>query len=301
VIPTFPEFKLVALEDREAIEAHTCRFEPYSDFNFTSLWAWDTSEARLISDLEGNLVVRFTDYRTHEPFFSFLGTNECERTAQTLTSYATAQGITPKLRLMPAVSIANLNPKWCVEEDRDNFDYVYSVREHVLLAGPDFKRARNFVSRFLREHSTTRVEMVDLADKNVQERVMEVIRAWEASKIESGKTYELGHELAAMQRLFSTTVSRLTFLTGVFSGDVMLGISIDELLPDRYCISHFCKADISHAGIYDFLVHKKAKYLESRGVVLMNHEQDLGVDGLRRSKCAYRPVRFLKKYVVSKV
>lgn len=76
MIPQFPEFKIVEVGDREAVESHTHRYPPYSDFNFTSLWAWDTSNERMISELNGNLVVRFTDYATNEPFLSFLGTNK---------------------------------------------------------------------------------------------------------------------------------------------------------------------------------------------------------------------------------
>ncbi len=83
MIPQFPDFKHVEVDDREAVEAHTHRYEPYSDFNFTSLWAWDTSGERMISELNGNLVVRFTDYSTHEPFLSFLGDSQTEHTAKT--------------------------------------------------------------------------------------------------------------------------------------------------------------------------------------------------------------------------
>ena len=55
MIPQFPKFKHVEVTDREAVETHTHRFDPYSDFNFTSLWAWDTSNERMISELSDSL------------------------------------------------------------------------------------------------------------------------------------------------------------------------------------------------------------------------------------------------------
>src|SRR3989338_2938897 len=64
MIPQFPQFKRVEITDREAVEAHTHKYEPYSDFNFTSLWAWDTNGERMISELNGNLV-RFRSLSQH--------------------------------------------------------------------------------------------------------------------------------------------------------------------------------------------------------------------------------------------
>ena len=73
MIPKFPQFKKIELSDRVDVEAHTSLFEPYSDFEFTCLWTWDMKGERMISELNNNLVVRFTDYNTHNPFLSFLG------------------------------------------------------------------------------------------------------------------------------------------------------------------------------------------------------------------------------------
>lgn len=147
MIPQFPKFKAVEVSDRATVEAHTHRYPPYSDFNFTSLWAWDTSGERMISELNANLVVRFTDYSTHEPFFSFLGANEQDNTARTLLEHATETGIIAELRLMPQCSVADIRSSALHSiEDRNNFDYVYSVPEHSALSGGHYKRSRNFVN-----------------------------------------------------------------------------------------------------------------------------------------------------------
>ncbi len=41
MLPKFPNFKKIELSDRKDVENITSRFPPYSDFNFSSLWAWD--------------------------------------------------------------------------------------------------------------------------------------------------------------------------------------------------------------------------------------------------------------------
>jgi hypothetical protein len=300
VIPVFPEFKKIEVTDREAVEAHTHKYEPYSDFNFISLWAWDTSEERMISELNGNLVVRFTDYSTNEPFLSFLGTNETEHTARTLIDYCKANDLPMTLKLMPEISVKDIRPSVLkVEEDRDNFDYVYSVSQHASFLGGDYKRSRNFVNTFKRENSSARAEIIDLADVGAQGDILKVIDVWEKNKIEKEQEYELEHEKSAMQRLFATADKHTLTVTAIFVDNAIFAFGIDELLPNQYCISHFQKADTAQKGIYDFLIQEKARHFETHGVAYINFEQDLGVEGLRRSKMAYRPVDFLKKYLVS--
>lgn len=301
MIPTFPEFKIVEVGDREAVESHTHRYPPYSDFNFTSLWAWDTSNERMISELNGNLVVRFTDYKTNEPFLSFLGSNETEHTARTLLEYCKEHSLPETLRLIPEVSVEGLAAKdFIVEEDRDNFDYIYSVPELSLLAGGKFKGRRNFVNRFVHEHATAHAEIIDLADdRDVQGKILATLDSWEQHKQSRGKKYELEHEKAAIKRIFETAHLHELVITAIFEDNTMLAFSIDEVLPNQFCIGHFWKADSSCTGVYDFLIQKKAQHFETLGLAFLNYEQDLGVEGLRQSKMDYRPVDFLKKYVVS--
>ncbi|OGY35168.1 MAG: hypothetical protein A3E36_00640 [Candidatus Andersenbacteria bacterium RIFCSPHIGHO2_12_FULL_45_11b] len=79
MIPKFPEFKPLEMTDREEIIGYTSKFLPYSDFNFTSMWSWDIDGKIMVSELNGNLVVNFSDYVTSEPFYSLIGDNDIER------------------------------------------------------------------------------------------------------------------------------------------------------------------------------------------------------------------------------
>jgi hypothetical protein len=296
MIPTFPTFKRVELADRQDVEAHTSRFEPYSDFNFTSLWAWDVSNDRMISQLNGNLIVRFTDYRTNEAFLSFLGDRQPEETARQLILHSRAMGFPTELRLVPAISIAGTS-NLSAQEDRDNFDYLYSTRQHAELNGPDFKRSRNFVRKFERDYPGAVFRTIDLCEPRVRSMVIELLKRWEGRR--SGHSTDIGHEREAIGRLLETFPAHRLLATGICEGDTLLGFSIDELLPNAHCICHFWKAEIRCGGVYDYLLHRKAIHLLASGIERINCEQDLGVAGLRKSKTSYRPVSFLKKYRVT--
>lgn len=293
MIPAFPAFKRIELADRADVEAYTSRFEPFSDFNFTSLWAWDVSGDRMISQLNGNLVVRFSDYRTDELFLSFLGDRAPNDTARRLIEYSGKLGLAAELRLVPEISIADTSPlRW--REDRDNFDYLYATRQHVDLTGPEFKRARNFVRKFERDCPHATFQPIDPTAPGTREKIIDLLERWAQSRNDGSS--EIEHEREAIKRLLNTISQHPVLVTAVFASDLLLAFSLDEMLPNNHCICHFWKADTAYAGIYDYLLHHKARCYSDRGVAYLNYEQDLGIEGLRKSKTAYRPVSFLKKY-----
>lgn len=300
MIPIFPNFKKIGIEDRTSIELHTHRYQPYSDFNFTSLWAWDTNGERMVSKLNGNLVVRFTDYKTCEPSFSFLGTNEPERTARELIHFAEASDVSPVLRFIPEESVSGLRAtNLFVEEDKNNFDYIFSVSKLADLRGSKFKEKRHLAGRFLREYPDAFFELKELSDTAMREQIVSVLNRWGNKKKLDKKTYDLEHEEMAISRLLQTANDHKLIISCVFLRDVMIGFSVDEILPLQYAISHFFKVDSSYNGAYDFLNKKVSQYLATHDVALWNWEQDLGIENLGRSKMSYRPVNFLKKYRVS--
>lgn len=303
MIPAFPNFKEIDIDDKESIEYYTNQFLPYSDFNFTNLWSWNpkANSGRMISELNGNLAVLFTDYRTNKPSLSFIGKNECAITARTLIEYANENGISTTLRYISqeaAESIAGYD--LMVEEDIENFDYIFSVPQIAESYGLKFKSKRHLAKRFLRDNPNAEFQIMDFSDKKYHEQIISVIRKWEDGKIKGDKYYELQHEETALIRLLETAPKHNLILSGVFLDSKLVGFSIDELLPGQYAISHFLKADFTLKGVYEFLNVEVAKYLHSKNVNLWNWEQDLNIEGLRKLKMSYRPIDFLKKFTIRK-
>src|SRR5688572_6232286 len=120
MVPTFPQSTPLNLSHRHAIEKVTQRFPTYSDYGFTSLYAYDTEESVRISLFHGNLVLLFRDYISGERFYTFLGDSYVDETARTLIDHAARQGIDPVLRLIPQTVIDHLNhrERFIIKEDR---------------------------------------------------------------------------------------------------------------------------------------------------------------------------------------
>jgi hypothetical protein len=297
-IPRFPTFKHLELSDRQEIEHLTAGFEPYSDFNFVSLWCWDTDGACQLSRLNDNLVIKLKDYGTDEVFLTFLGTQSVKETASLLLAYAERQGIPLELRLIPEAAVTEaLRESLFVEEDPGSFDYVLSVQEWTDMRGGRFRNKRNAVNALERRYFPE-FRVLDLESRRVQQDIIRVFLLWSDKRQRFGLG-ETRNELLALRRIFSIPAYSGLVSFGVYSGDELLGFSINQLLPNNYAIGHFWKADHEFPGIYPFMLRESCRHLDSLNTLYFNIEQDLGKSGLANAKRLYRPCRLLRKYLVT--
>jgi len=300
MIPIFPNSKKLELSDRAEIERITKKFLPYSDFNFTSMWSWNTQKRMSISKLNGNLVVRFTDYQTEKPFYSFLGVNDHSGTAHALLKLSKKQGLEPRLKLMPKESISSLDESFLVEEDPDNFDYIYDMNHLETYADSDLKVHRWLVRKFKESHEGIISRELDISDKEVQKEILRITKLWGVNKSEAGKEVNPHHELSAIKNFFLISGNKKLVGLGIFDEDRMIGFAIDELLNSGLAINHFLKGDAAnYKGMFSYLMQQNSQFLISKHRNHLNFEQDLGLPGLKHAKGSFRPIYFLKKYRVT--
>jgi len=75
-------------------------------------------------------------------------------------------------------------------------------------------------------------------------------------------------------------------------------IALAQRLNLDTLVMHVLKADPNISGLYqamlqEFLTHEAGSFN------YVNLEQDLGIEGLRKSKQSYHPVKMIKKYTIS--
>jgi hypothetical protein len=300
MLSTFPEFKNLDLADKKAVEYFTHRHLPYSDFNFTNLWIWDVLKTRKIAEIEGNLAVLFTDYRTNKPSLSFFGNTDPNECARDLLHLSHAMDVEPKLSFIPeetaqAIDAADL----IVSEDPNNHDYIFSIAD---IANPDCKALKSkcrLINHFKEQYPDVIFETGTLVDPTTHEEILEILHVWGLNKERKNKEYEIEYEEIALRRLLESAADHDLILSCLRHKDKMIAFSIDEVLPQEYVLSHFIKGDIAYRGVYEYLNQKVALELLNRGGKYWNWEQDLNIEGLKQLKLSYRPTHYLKKYTVA--
>jgi uncharacterized protein len=300
MIPEFPNFKKLTLDDKDTIELFANKYPSYSTFNFTNIWSWDTKNTRKVSVLNSNLVFMFTEYNTEKPFYTFLGNTKPTNTVEKLINYAKANEINPVLKFIPKSVAKKLNAKYfSIELDTDSSDYIFSTNKIASSNGKAYKSKRILIREFLRKFPDVFFE-VNILDTNLEKRqVFNLLNKWKINKTNTGKEYDVSHEEIAISRLLDTTENNNIIFSSISIEGTIVGFSIDEILPNKVAMAHFVKADIGYKGIYEYLNEKTAGYLAMNKILRWNWQQDLGLVGLRRVKLSYRPIAMLNKYRVS--
>lgn len=292
MIRNFPAFSKLEIDHKDEITRFTSGFPPYSDFNFTSLLSWDDGSTE-ISLINGNLAIKLADYITGESAYSLLGDNQIEESAKLLLT------LTDKLSFVPETAARNITDQstFWIEEDRNNFDYIYEVGMLADLPGGDLKKKRNKANRFRNSLDGMEVASRQLSPSDRQD-VERIFAAWHDSADKTEE--EIRAERQALSRLVEYSGSLDIEMTSISIGGSLMAFSLNEKIGPQYSICHFEKALPEHndLNVYTYLSQQAAKRLRELGCQYVNWEQDLGLPGLRSAKLSYKPDRFLKKYIV---
>ena len=294
MIPHFPEFKSLELSDRQDVGSFTNRLPPYSDFDFASMWSWDIKGEVRISQLNDNLVVRFCDYLTGEPFYSFLGENEINDTVEKLLAVSKGEGMTLILKLIPEEAIKGLDQsRFLPLEDRDHFDYVYGAEDHKDFLGAGHKNSRRRIKSFSQNKDITVRELSFASDADCED-ILKVNDLWKENK---HLDFDSTNEDQSLKRFLQVDSPHSLHL-GVFVDGKLVAYTLNEKCG-KYALSHFAKFDIRYSGAYLYSMKATAEKILEQGMEYLNCEQDMGLPGLRSFKESLCPVLYLKKYTIT--
>lgn len=293
------EFKKLDLRDRDILERYTKKFPPYNDFDFVSLWAYNIDGNNAAFTLHENLVIKIQDFVTGNFFYSFLGTNKVKETVETLIEKSKKDELGGVLRLVPESNIKasdKLDEYFTIEEDPDSFDYIFSIDEVVALKGNRFKKKKNLIHTFNKLYPDHTVYSLNFNKKKTKADMEYLFHYWEYQK---GKNYTKKNiESIAFEKFLDFAGMNSIIGLGIECDNKLIGFITYHLVHSNYAIISFQKGDVSYKGIYEYLLHKTALHLKELGMLYINHEQDLGIPGLKKAKMLWRPVHFLKKYTI---
>ena len=292
-IAEFPIFSKLDLSHKEGVDSITSGFEPYSDFNFISLYCWNTDGSTELSTLNDNLVIKLPDYVTGKPVYSILGNTEIDNSIERLL------GVAKKLKLVPEPVIKNMQnkAKYQIDEDIDNFDYIYDLTHLSGLSGGEFKGKRRNMARFLKKYGDKlSVSQIDLQNQNSVIELTNIFKDWarDRGKLEE----EIDQESKALTRLLENPSLFNLVTVKIAVNNQPIGFSINEIGDTNYTACHFQKSVASFENSDVFLTNYVAKDLVKLGYKYINWEQDLGLASLRNLKLSYKPKHMLKKYSV---
>lgn len=182
--------------------------------------------------------------------------------------------------------------RMAVAEDRGHWDYLYEAAALRELAGNRFHKKKNLVKQFSAKYP----HVYQILDKDSILGARDMQNTWcEWRDCESNET--LAAENRAIERVFAAWESLRNLLGGalIVEGD-MAAYTVGERLSQEMLLIHFEKGKPEIKGIYQAI--NQAFLATQTDVAIVNREQDLDDEGLRKAKLSYHPVDFLRKYQV---
>ena len=178
--------------------------------------------------------------------------------------------------------------------DRDQAEYVYSVKDLIALKGKAFAHKRNRVRAFLDGYEWDYEELTP----ELFCEVMDFQERWRIHR-EGTMTQEEAESLDAEDQAIRNALEKWNmfyFSGGLLrvDGNIIAYTLAQELDPQNIDIM-FEKAFPEYAGSYQAINYM---FLKNYGhkYEYVNREEDMGEPGLREAKESYNPIMMLEKY-----
>lgn len=291
------DFKPIELEDKESIQAYTLSgASQICDLAFSNLYGWSERYRTRWAVVEGSLVISFKPL--HHPHPAYL-IPVC-RSGETLQAVI-ARLHEESLRYEQPLVLMGISPlcrealeAYCPEHftflhDEATQDYVYLREKLATLSGKALQSKRNHINKFERLYPNWHYE--EVTDDNLS-ACLRLAQSWlEGEDVIDGSRLA---EQAMIERCLRHR-ERLGLQTGVlWVGDEVVAFSFGSPINNETFGIHVEKASTAYEGAFTMINREFARRIPEV-YTYINREEDLGIEGLRKSKKSYKPERLLIK------
>lgn len=294
---TLDDFSPVSMDDRDLFMEHYRRYpQPHSDNSFVNMVCWNHYAHYDYAKVRDSIVLSSTT-ECLRTFRGPIGPPDREILDAVLRLSVEEGGKEPFMIFDEPMReyIGECYPDLPVHPDRPYFDYIYRSGELAALKGSDYINIRKQINRFLKKCDHV-VEPV--SDENLDE-INEFLVQWcDWKECEKHTILKKEKEavIFAMDHFHELGIGGLMIrVEGIISA-----IAIFEYATPDVAIVHFEKALPGCQGIYKMINRETARRLQDEGIMYVNRECDMGVEGLRTAKMRYRPDHFARIYYVKK-
>jgi hypothetical protein len=291
-------FRELRMEDKPVIDRMLHELQPeISDLTFTNLFMWQKSYGLHVF-YHPSLNYWFLWCKPPKWIHFFLppigdwrNPERLKEAVHFMEEWARDEKFSFLMRRVPKVlaeGMGKADPDLRMEEDRNTADYLYSSSELINLAGRKFHGKRNHLNQFLRKYQWEYSPM----DPGLAAECLHLQTEW------FNLTSKAGEEDEAMALVLSN-FEALKIIGGVIKVDGKISaLAVGEELNANTAVIHIEKANTEFDGMFPAINQQFAANCWS-GYEFLNREEDMGLEGLRKAKLSYNPVRLVEKFCVS--
>ncbi|MBA5850364.1 DUF2156 domain-containing protein [Clostridium sp. cel8] len=294
------KFKPLTIDDKSIFDKYLAGYNfDTCEYSFTTLLIWRKGCDVSYTLIDDAIVIKKTGFDGNYYFMQPIGytKDNLEHIVEELAKYASENNM-PNLFCDAEESFLNdmkelYGERIKVKEDVDNFDYIYDTQKLITLSGKKLHSKKNHYNKFIKTYN---YKTKDFFEPGVKDDFIKAAETWYEKKNSDDKY--LYYELEGIKELCSNMKLLNLKALAVYVDDEISGFTIGEKMNEDTAIIHIEKGLPNIDGIYTFInKYFVENYLSD--VKYINREQDLGLEGLRKAKKSYRPVKMGKKYCIN--
>ena len=196
------------------------------------------------------------------------------------------------------LGLKNMPDKFKITEQVDLKDYLYDGNAMRTLSGKKLHKKKNHLNAFKREYEG-RYEYRRLCCSDRGD-VWKFLDRWREEKGEELEEH-LDYEVRGIHEILKNCSLLNVRMSGVYIDGHLEAFTIGSYNPlEQMAVIHIEKANPEIRGLYQF-INQQFLIEEFPEAVLINREDDLGLEGLRKAKLSYNPIDYARKYQVEQI
>lgn len=290
-------FKLISIDDKPILDKF---LKPYNfltcEYSFTNLYLWRKGCEIQYTIYKDTLILKKSGFDAYDYFMQPVGYKKenLKEIVEVLLKYKEENEMEYLFKDAETSFIEELKElfpeRFLIEEDRDNFDYIYESKDLISLSGKKYHGQKGHYNNFIKNNN---YRISDIGE-HIQCECIKASREWCNRNFCKGY---LLFELKGIEDIIRNSDKLDIDCMAVYVNDKVAAFTIGEKVNDEMAIIHVEKADADIKGLYTFINKTFIERYYSH-VKYINREQDLGIEGLRKVKESYRPVILQKKFSV---
>ncbi len=289
-------FLAIELEDRSWIDPLLSIEQiPCEEYNFTYSYIWRIPYHLKVARM-GNYFLLLADRLEEQSYLFPTGRGDLRPVIDALREDAALHGVPLKFHALLGAQKDKLEALYPGEfkftEIREYADYIYDTQKLATLSGKKLHSKRNHINRFIQDNPDWAYEPIN--PDNIEEcRAM--TNLW-CLQVDCQDDDDLKKEACAIKQAFEN-FEALAFSGGVLRvGGEIVAYSIGDRLTDDTFMVHIEKAFSDIRGAYP-MINQQFVLANCMDYPFVDRQDDMGVEGLRKAKLSYQPVRIVDKYM----
>ncbi len=287
-------FQSITIKTIRSVIAITQQYAPQDcEFSIGTIFSWKSLQKTSFTIIDNQLILRLCldGMMTYTfPIGEHITSSAIEAIETDARLFNQPVRIQGELSLLQTYFDTN----YTITQFRNYFNYIYLRDDLVNLKGGNFQSKRNHINRF---QNTYKYTFSPLTPELAPECIALEKQWGEQHLQEEQRSYK--QEKIAIETALSN-YEALQLLGGVIFIDGKIeAFSIGSPINGDTFDVMFEKANPLYNGIYSVINQSFAKLIPEQ-YTYINREEDLGKEGLRKSKLSYKPIHLFEKSIAEK-